>query len=116
MTRTTCYIFFKGGFEKQRSSGIALCPILHQIFDQYPASFLAQILEKFEDKGDMLLRSFGDLWDILISIATSCKDREIVCISDALDKCETPEWNQLISAISKFYWGASTRTLAISSS
>jgi len=30
--------------------------MLHQIFEQHPASFSAQILEKFEDKGDKLLR------------------------------------------------------------
>jgi len=111
--RTTCYFFFKEDFEDQRSSVTALCSILHQVFDHHPASFSTQILERFEDKGATLLTSFGDLWDILISIATSHKWREIVCILDALDECEISERNQLIDAISKFCSGMRTRAPAL---
>ncbi|CAI4212390.1 unnamed protein product [Parascedosporium putredinis] len=65
--RTTCYFFFKEDFEDQRSSVIALRSILHQIFDHYPGFFSSQVLEKLQDKGDTLLNSFGDLWEMLLS-------------------------------------------------
>jgi ankyrin repeat protein len=107
-TRTTSYFFFKEDFEDQRSSVTALCSILHQIFDQHPASFSTEILETFEDKGPILLTSFRDLWDILISITTSYKREEIVCIFDALDECEVSGRYQLIEAVSKFYSGTTT--------
>jgi ankyrin repeat domain-containing protein 50 len=86
--RTTCYFFFKEDFEDQRSSITALCSILHQIFDRHPASFSEQILQEFEIKGDTMITSFLDLWDILISATTGHKGGGIVCILDALDECE----------------------------
>jgi hypothetical protein len=108
-TRTTCYFFFKEDFEDQRSSITALCSILHQIFDQHPASFSTHILETFEDKGPILLTSFRDLWDILVSAVTGHKRREIICIFDALDECEVSGRHQLIEAIRRFYSGTMTR-------
>ena len=74
---------------------------------------MAQILKKFEDKGAILLISFGDLWDILISTIAGRKRGEIVYILNALNKCETLGWNQLIDTISKFLSGITTRTLAL---
>ena len=106
--RTTCYFFFKEDFEDQRSSTTALCSILHQIFDQHPASFSEQILEEFEKKGDKMITSFRDLWDILISATTCHKGRETVCILDALDECEVSGRHQLIEAANKFYSGTTT--------
>jgi Cdc6-like AAA superfamily ATPase len=112
-SRRTCYFFFKEDFEDQRSSATALCSKLHQLFDQDPALFSTQILEKFEDKGDILLISFGDLWDILISAITGHKRREVVCILDALDECETSGRNQLIDTISKFSSRTTTHAPAL---
>jgi hypothetical protein len=99
--RTTCYFFFKEDFEDQRSSVIALRSLLHQILHHNPATFSAEVLEKFEDKGATILKSFGDLWDILVSATTGNK-REFVCILDALDECETSELDQLVDVICKF--------------
>ncbi|KAL1847004.1 hypothetical protein VTK73DRAFT_161 [Phialemonium thermophilum] len=64
----------------------------------------------FESKGDKLLSSFGDLWDILVSAATGDPTREIVCILDALDECTGSERDQLIHAIRRFYSNTSVRT------
>jgi predicted NACHT family NTPase len=110
-TRATCYFFFKEDFEDQRSSIVALCSMLRQIFDQDPVSFSTEILQTLEEKGPMLLKSFHDLWDILISAATGSKREEIVCIFDALDECEASGRRQLIEAISKFYSGKPTRSV-----
>jgi len=57
--RTTCYFFFKDDFEDQRSATGALCSILHQLLS---ICFTDQIFKKFEDCGEKLLTSFGDLW------------------------------------------------------
>ena len=107
-TRTTCYFFFKEDFEDQRSSTGAMCCILHQIFTQYPTVFSDSILSKFEQKGDMVLTSFQDLWDILISVANNLGGHEIVCIFDALDECEKSGRSQIIAATSSFYSHTST--------
>ncbi|PKS12260.1 hypothetical protein jhhlp_001560 [Lomentospora prolificans] len=101
-TRTTCYFFFKEDFENQRSSVTALRSILHQIFDHYPAFFSSQVLEKLQDKGDELLKSFSDLWDILIYAMIGYQKRQVICILDALDECENKERAQLVNAICKF--------------
>ena len=108
-TRATCYFFFKEDFEDQRSSIVSLCSILRQIFDQDPVSFSIEILKKLEEKGPALLKSFRDLWDILISVATSSKRKEIVCIFDALDECDASGRHELIETVSKFYSGKATR-------
>jgi ankyrin repeat domain-containing protein 50 len=104
-TRTTCYFFFKDDFDDQRSSTIALCSILRQIFIQRPVAFSTPILRKFAEDGEHLLKSFRDLWDLLVSVATSNKGGEIVCVLDVLDECEESERKQLITAISEFYSG-----------
>ncbi|SPO06474.1 uncharacterized protein DNG_09164 [Cephalotrichum gorgonifer] len=112
-TRTTCYFFFKDDFENQRHSTTALCCILRQIFIQNPAAFSTQILERFEQDGEKMLRSFHGLWGMLISVATSHRGGEIVCIFDALDECEASGQRLLIEAVNKFYSGAAARTSAL---
>jgi hypothetical protein len=113
-TTTMCYFFFKEDFEDQKSAVTALCSILHQIFDQDPASFSTEVLQMLEDKGNKLLTSFIDLWDVLLSTAVTYKrGKDIVCILDGLDECEAPGRNQLIETISKFYLDPATRDLPI---
>ncbi|KAK4206585.1 hypothetical protein QBC37DRAFT_356693 [Rhypophila decipiens] len=115
-TRTTCYFFFKDGFDDQKSSTIALCCILRQIFKQRPGCFSDQILKKLEEdkkveKGETKPpTSFRDLWDLFMAAAIGHKTGEIVCIIDALDECEDSGRNQLIDAISSFHCHTTTRT------
>jgi ankyrin repeat protein len=117
-TRTTCYFFFKDGFEDQTSSTTALCCILRQIFQQRPDSFSDQILRKLEEDGKAEEgkkkppTSFHDLWDLFIAAATGLKSGEIVCILDALDECQNSGRDQLIDAIVKFL-GTTARTPAV---
>lgn len=79
--------------------------MLHQIFEQHPTSFSTQILDMLQDRGDKLLTSFRDLWDVFIAVTTYSSKREITCIFDALDECEVLGRRQLIEAASKFYSG-----------
>ncbi|KAM7184801.1 hypothetical protein V8F33_012800, partial [Rhypophila sp. PSN 637] len=115
-TRTTCYFFFKDGFDDQKSSTTALCCILRQIFKQRPGCFSDQILRKLEEdkrveKGETKPpTSFRDLWDLFMVAAGNHKTGEIVCIIDALDECEESGRNQLIDAISNFHSHATPRT------
>jgi hypothetical protein len=117
-TRTTCYFFFKDGFEDQTSLTTALCCILRQIFQQRPDSFSDQILRKLEEDGKpeegkkKPPTSFHNLWDLFIAAATGHKSGKIVCILDALDECENSGRNQLIDAIVKFL-GTTARTPAV---
>ncbi|KAK3369256.1 hypothetical protein B0T24DRAFT_557176, partial [Lasiosphaeria ovina] len=111
-TRTTCYFFFKDGFDDQKSSTTALCCILRQIFKQRPGCFSDQILRKLEEdkRGKKPPTSFRDLWELFMAAAIGHKAGEIVCIIDALDECEGSGRNQLIDAISEFHSHTTART------
>ncbi|SPO01018.1 uncharacterized protein DNG_03766 [Cephalotrichum gorgonifer] len=118
-TRTTCYFFFKDGFDDQKSSTIALSCILRQLFKQSPGSFSDRILATLEADGSVEggrkkpPMSFRDLWDLFIAAATTHKGSEIVCILDALDECEDSGCQQLLDALVRFYLGTAPRTPAV---
>ncbi|OTB13320.1 hypothetical protein K445DRAFT_356051, partial [Daldinia sp. EC12] len=99
-TRTTCYFFFRGGLEEQRSMTIAMCCIVRQIIDQRPNLLSRRIIEKFESRGT-LTSSFQGLWEILISLTKSQVGGEIICIMDAFDECGEEGRSQLIEALGK---------------
>ncbi|KEZ45583.1 hypothetical protein SAPIO_CDS1921 [Scedosporium apiospermum] len=103
--RTTCYFFFKEDYEDQRSPAAALCSILHQLFDQYPASLSPKILKDLRLKRDLnsFFASFSDLWAKLVEVTNTARTkREVVCVLDGLDECEVDGRNQLLDAISEF--------------
>ncbi len=111
-SRTTCYFFFKGDYDDQRSPESALCCVLRQLFLQRPALLSDSILQRFQEDGQRLLGSFRGLWDILISIAVGNASGEIICVLDALDECEDQGRSQLVKALCNLYWpGASSLTL-----
>lgn len=102
-SRITCYFFFKDDFDKQRSSTVALCCILRQIFDQKPVLLSPEIMEKFQASRTQILGSFQDLWKILLSVASSPGSGEILCILDAFDECEESGRVQLSDALNELY-------------
>jgi hypothetical protein len=87
-SRTMCYFFFKDDFEDQRSAVSALCCILHQIFKQKRILLSENIFEQFEIEGEKLTSSFSELWAILLSAVNDKNAGEIICLLDAIDKCE----------------------------
>src|SRR4029077_8281505 len=65
-SRTTCYFFFKGDFEDQRTVISALCCILRQLFMQKCILLSDEILDQFDL---MSTSSFTELWDVLLRAA-----------------------------------------------
>jgi len=102
-SRTTCYFFFKDDFEDQRSAKGALSCILHQLFYTRKTLFSDKIVERFETYGDRLTDSFGELWELLLTVAQDTNAGEIVCILDAFDECEDQARFQLSHALCKFF-------------
>ncbi|GAB1315143.1 hypothetical protein MFIFM68171_05353 [Madurella fahalii] len=101
-SRTTCYFFFKDDFEDQKSAKSALCCILHQLFTQREVLFSDEILKGFEAHESHLTGSFGDLWNVLVTVSEDKNAGEIVCILDAFDECDQ-ERSKLAEALCDFY-------------
>lgn len=86
--RAVCYFFFKDDYEDQRRADIALCCILHQLFQQNRGLLSDAILNQFDTGGAAFTNSFPKLWRIFISAATEESAGEIICLLDAIDECE----------------------------
>jgi ankyrin repeat protein len=111
--RTVCYFFFKDDFENQKRPLAALCSLLHQIFTENPSALTEDILKKYRAQGDLLVKSFTDMWTIFIAAAAN---QETVCVIDALDECAEadtsdgqPGRNRLIEAITSVGCGSDQR-------
>ncbi|KAK1703408.1 hypothetical protein BDP67DRAFT_451374, partial [Colletotrichum lupini] len=100
--RTTCYFIFKDDFEDQKLASIAMCCILRQLFEQNPDLMDERTLAKFEAAGDNLCNSFPSLFEMLLE-ASMRVETELICIFDALDKCNAEDCRQITAALSKFY-------------
>ena len=107
-TRTICYFFFKDDFDDQRSSTTAICSLLRQLFVTKPRLLRERVLKKFEQDGDQLTKSLGELWDMLMLVASDSEAGEIVCVLDALDECKDSDRHQLINKICDFRFGKAT--------
>lgn len=97
--RTTCY-FFKDSPD-QKSATIALCAILHQLFQQNLSLLSNTILDQCEND-DRFTSSFIDLWDVFTGAAETATG-EIICILDAIDECEAKGWTRLARSLCNFY-------------
>ncbi|KAI0448299.1 putative ankyrin repeat-containing protein [Xylaria acuta] len=102
-TSTTCYFFFKDGFEDQTTVENALRCILRQLLDQKRELLSNELLEKFETGGATTFTSFSDLWYLLTSVARYKNAGTIVCLLDAFDECEEKGRVRLAQALNKFY-------------
>ncbi|KAI1762823.1 hypothetical protein GGR53DRAFT_400231 [Hypoxylon sp. FL1150] len=109
-TRTTSYFFFKDDFEDQRNVENAMRCLLHQLFTQRPVLLTHAILEKFEED-NQLFKSFTNLWDTLITVASQKDAGEVICILDALDECKEEGRSRLAMALYHFYRNESSSSL-----
>ena len=99
---STSYFFFKDDDDNKQSGANALCAILHQLFIQQPL-LIKHAMEKFEQEGECLRRSFGTLWGILMKVAQNPEAGEIVCVLDALDECESSARTALIQKLGDYH-------------
>ncbi|KAF5241944.1 hypothetical protein FANTH_8904 [Fusarium anthophilum] len=94
-----CYFFFKDDFADQKSLLSALSSILQQLFMLDTVLLSDEILLQFDANGQWLAASFVELWKILIKVADSNPDTEIICLIDAVDECNEQERSQLFKAL-----------------
>ncbi|KAF3289764.1 hypothetical protein TWF970_003523 [Orbilia oligospora] len=100
-TTTTCYFFFKDGFEGQGSATTALCCMLFQLFRAKPGLLSDAVVEHLEIAGKGFTDSFSELWETLLLVAQNEEAGKIVCILDAIDECK--DKSQLIRELYKLY-------------
>ena len=100
-SRTTCYFFFKD-IGEQRSATNAISALLHQLCTQNHSA-LQQIVRVYQSNGNKLTLSFSWLWKAFLAATSRSEAGEIVCILDALDKCEEQDKVTLIESLNNFY-------------
>lgn len=109
--RKVFYFFFKDDFADQKSLLSALSSILQQLFVLDSALLSDEILLQFDANGQWLTVSFVELWQILIKVADSNHDTEIICLIDAVDECNEQERRQLFRALCELCGSKKTRNL-----
>ncbi|KAJ6028545.1 hypothetical protein N7540_004121 [Penicillium herquei] len=101
--RTVCYFFFKDDYDDQRSSSSAISSLLRQVLMAQPSLLPQSVLEKFKTDGDQLIKSFKELWNMLMSVSSNPHAGEIIFVIDALDECQDDDRIQLIEEVKKVY-------------
>ncbi|KAJ5727277.1 hypothetical protein N7493_005097 [Penicillium malachiteum] len=101
--RTVCYFFFKDDYEDQRSSTSAISSLLRQVLIAHPSLLPHSALEKFETDGHQLIKSFRELWNMLMNVSAKPAAGEIIFVIDALDECQDDDRTQLIEEVKKIY-------------
>ncbi|KAJ5560454.1 hypothetical protein N7513_002853 [Penicillium frequentans] len=97
---TVCYFFFKDNNE-QNDLAIALCSIIHQLFNKRP-DLVHFAVQPWEKTGDALRKDVDELWQILIT-ATSAISCQTICVFDALDECQYKHQGRLIENLQTFH-------------
>ncbi|MCJ1424372.1 hypothetical protein MMC29_002260 [Sticta canariensis] len=99
---SVCYFFFKDDDANRQSGAQALCAILHQLFVQKP-ELLKHAMSAYEKSGAEFRTMFQELWDILMKCASDSNIGKIICVLDALDECEKPARDDLITQLTWLY-------------
>jgi Ankyrin repeats (3 copies)/NACHT domain len=105
-THTVCYFFFKEN-ERQDKLNIALCALLHQLFNNQ-RQLLRHVTSAYEKNGDKLSQEEGELWRILFAATADPKASNVTCVLDALDECRDDDRWRLIDMLSYFHVNSSS--------
>jgi ankyrin repeat protein len=108
-SRFVCYFFFKDN-EQQDRLNIALCALLHQLFDQQP-QLLKHAMPEWQKNGEKLREETERLWSILLNAAAGSDSCDIICVLDALDECQESDRRILVRKLSNFYKECSSKRL-----
>ncbi|EWZ31680.1 hypothetical protein FOZG_14796 [Fusarium oxysporum Fo47] len=98
-SQKVCYFFFKDDFADQKSLLSAMSCIIQQLFMQDTTLLSDEILLQLDANGQWITGSFVELWQILIKVADSNPNTEIICLIDAVDECNEHERNQFFKAL-----------------
>ncbi|KAI1620375.1 putative ankyrin repeat-containing protein [Exophiala viscosa] len=103
-SHTVCYFFFKNN-DLQDKLRLALCAMLHQLFEAHP-DLIRHAIPAWDKNHDKLQLESAQLWQILINAATDEAIGDITCIFDALDECCESDQAELIHGLCRFYQNA----------
>jgi hypothetical protein len=105
-THMVCYFFFKDN-ERQDKLSIALCALLHQLFDNQ-RHLLRYTNPAYEKNGDKLSQEEGELWRIFLAATADPEAPNVTCVLDALDECRDDDRWRLIDVLSQFHENSSS--------
>ncbi|KAL2817926.1 ankyrin repeat-containing domain protein [Aspergillus cavernicola] len=92
---TVCYFFFRDD-ERQTNISLALCCLLHQLFQQQP-HLLSRAIELLKSKSNTLKQDPDELWRLFVAASTdTTNSRPVICVFDALDECSEKDRRQLM--------------------
>ncbi|KAF7908887.1 uncharacterized protein EAE98_012445 [Botrytis deweyae] len=101
-TTDVCYFFFKDISKEQRSLTKALAALLHQIFSSQ--KHLLKYTEPGWAKNNIeIANSVQEMWAIMENIAMDPNARNVICVLDALDECESSERDYFLEQLQKLY-------------
>lgn len=98
---TICYFFFKENNEQSNLS-IAICSILHQLFDKRP-DLLHYAIPSWNRNGSKLPEDIDELWQIFLQATLTDSSCKTICIFDALDECSDSDQKRLVDKLQVFY-------------
>lgn len=101
--RTVCYFFFKDDFADQKHATDALSCVLRQLLIAQPHLVQESLLDKSGTSGNQLVKSFNELWSILLHVTADENAGEVICLFDALDECQEDDRRKLIQAIENLF-------------
>lgn len=103
---TVCYFFFRDGLQDRMKASDALTAILHRLIDKNMSlQLINHTISSYKSHKDKLRTIFHELWSILLKVAADEQAGEVVCIIDALDKCEPGSRKMLIKVLVEFCQG-----------
>ncbi|THY80731.1 hypothetical protein D6C95_09389, partial [Aureobasidium pullulans] len=105
---TVCYFFFKDN-DEQNGLAIALCAVLHQLFDSQP-HLLQHAMPAWRKNGSKLQQETDELWRILLAATSDTVARNTFCVLDALDECKQKDCSNLIAKLSGFHEDAASQS------
>ncbi|KAM0309073.1 hypothetical protein ACHAO8_009375 [Botrytis cinerea] len=114
-TTDICYFFFKDISKEQRSLTKALAALLHQIFSSQE-HLLIHAESSWAKNNIGIANSAHEMWDVMEKIAMDTNAKDIICVLDALDECESSERKYFLKQLQKMYKATAQDVVAQSSS
>ena len=98
---TVCYFFFKDN-EQQDNLAIALCALLHQLFNRRNR-LIRHAMSPWKENGTKLQQEVAELWRILCAAGSDDGAGDVTVIFDAIDECRPSDRTRLIKMLSTFH-------------
>ncbi|KAF4548471.1 Ankyrin repeat-containing protein 24 [Elsinoe fawcettii] len=113
-TACICHFFFKDN-DNQNSLAVALCSVLHQLFEHEP-ELLRHVIEPWRKDKAMLVHKVDILWSVLLAACSDLSAPTVICVFDALDECRNTELShdriRFVRLLTAFHQSGRSRSLS----